>query len=85
MSNATAAALALLWAVVDTVVAEFPNGQVVIADGNSNGWDQNTMLGSETFLGQFQIVDQVSTTPAYLPDFTLTCTFRDIVNAMPPG
>ena len=32
----------------------------------------NTMLGSETFLGQFRRVDQVTTTPAYLPDFTLT-------------
>jgi hypothetical protein len=32
----------------------------------------NTMLGSETFLGQFRRVDQVTKTPAYLPDFTLT-------------
>ena len=32
----------------------------------------NTMLGSETFLGQFRRVDQVTTTPVYLPDFTLT-------------
>ena len=31
-----------------------------------------TMLGSETFLGQFRRVDQVTKTPAYLPDFTLT-------------
>ena len=32
----------------------------------------NTMLGTETFLGQFRKVDLVTTTPAYLPDFTLT-------------
>jgi hypothetical protein len=32
----------------------------------------NCMLGSETFLGQFRKVDQVTTTPVYLPDFTLT-------------
>ena len=32
----------------------------------------NTMLGTETFLGQFRRVDLVTTTPAYLPDFTLT-------------
>lgn len=32
----------------------------------------STMLGCETFLGQFRRVDQVTTTPAYLPDFTLT-------------
>ena len=32
----------------------------------------NTMLGTETFLGQFRMVDQVTTTPVYLPDFTLT-------------
>jgi hypothetical protein len=32
----------------------------------------NTMLASETFLGQFRRVDQVTKTPAYLPDFTLT-------------
>jgi len=32
----------------------------------------NTMLGTETFLGQFRTVDLVTTTPAYLPDFTLT-------------
>lgn len=31
-----------------------------------------TMLGTETFLGQFRRVDQVTTTPVYLPDFTLT-------------
>jgi hypothetical protein len=30
------------------------------------------MLASECFLGRFRRVDQVSTTPAYLPDFTLT-------------
>jgi hypothetical protein len=32
----------------------------------------NAMLASETFLGQFRTVDQVTTTPVYLPDFTLT-------------
>jgi hypothetical protein len=32
----------------------------------------NTMLATETFLGQFRGVDLVTTTPAYLPDFTLT-------------
>ena len=32
----------------------------------------NTMLGTETFLGQFRKVDLVTTTPAYLPDFSLT-------------
>jgi hypothetical protein len=32
----------------------------------------NAMLASETFLGQFRMVDQVTTTPVYLPDFTLT-------------
>ena len=32
----------------------------------------NTMLTPETFLGQFRMVDQVTTTPVYLPDFTLT-------------
>ena len=32
----------------------------------------HTMLGTETFLGQFRRVDLVTTTPAYLPDFTLT-------------
>jgi hypothetical protein len=32
----------------------------------------NTMLGTETFLGQFRRVDLVTTTPAYLPDFSLT-------------
>jgi hypothetical protein len=32
----------------------------------------NAMLASETFLGQFRTVDQVTTTPAYLPDFELT-------------
>ena len=32
----------------------------------------NTMLGTETFLGQFRMVDLVTTTPVYLPDFTLT-------------
>jgi len=30
------------------------------------------MLRSDSFLDQFSIVDQVSTVPAYLPDFTLT-------------
>jgi hypothetical protein len=37
-----------------------------------NAAHPNTMLGSETFLGQFRRVDQVTKTPAYLPDFTLT-------------
>src|SRR5271157_2977626 len=32
----------------------------------------NTMLGTETSLGQFCKVDLVTTTPAYLPDFSLT-------------
>jgi hypothetical protein len=32
----------------------------------------NTMLGTETFVGQFRRVDLVTTTPAYLPDFMLT-------------
>jgi hypothetical protein len=32
----------------------------------------NTMLAAECFLGQFRKVDRVTTTPAYLPDFTLT-------------
>ena len=32
----------------------------------------NTMLQSEVFLQQFRPVDQVTTTPLYLPDFTLT-------------
>lgn len=31
-----------------------------------------TMLSSETFLGRFRKVDQVTNTPGYLPDFTLT-------------
>lgn len=49
----------------------------VVKDGKPKGSRINAahlsaMLASESFLGQFRQVDQVSTTPAYLPDFTLT-------------
>jgi hypothetical protein len=50
---------------------------IVMKDGKPKGSrinaaHLNAMLASETFLGQFRQVDQVTTTPAYLPDFTLT-------------
>jgi hypothetical protein len=50
---------------------------LVLKDGKPKGSrinvaHLNTMIACETFLGQFRTVDRVTTTPAYLPDFTLT-------------
>lgn len=48
----------------------------VLKDGKPKGGQiaaahLNAMLRSDTFLDHFQTVDQVATTPCYLPDFTL--------------